>query len=200
MNLQGIVAVSGKPGLWKALTQNKTGFILESLDEQKTKLVANLSTAKLAALDEITIFGYDDDIRLTDVFEKMKITPNVPDAKADGRQLREYFRVVAPDHDEEKVYASDMKKVVSWYHIMKDMPFFNEEEKPAEAEVAPVVEQEPEAVIPAQVAGVEPVAVEAEPAKPAAKPKKAAPKATEADATEEKPAAKAAKPKAKKAE
>jgi len=50
MNLQGIVAVSGKPGLWKALAQNKTGFILESLDEKKTKLVANLSTAKLAAL------------------------------------------------------------------------------------------------------------------------------------------------------
>ncbi|RYD73146.1 MAG: DUF1684 domain-containing protein [Sphingobacteriales bacterium] len=69
MNLYGIVAVSGKPGLWKALAQNKTGFILESLDEQKLKLVANLSTAKLAALDEITIFGLDEDIKLKDIFE-----------------------------------------------------------------------------------------------------------------------------------
>jgi hypothetical protein len=68
MNLQGIVAVSGKPGLWKALTQNKTGFILESLDEKKTKLVANISTAKLASLDEITIFGDDEDIRLKGCF------------------------------------------------------------------------------------------------------------------------------------
>jgi hypothetical protein len=53
MNLQGIVAVSGKPGLWKALTQNKTGFVLESLDEKRTKLVANISTAKLASLDAL---------------------------------------------------------------------------------------------------------------------------------------------------
>jgi len=126
MNLQGIVSVSGKPGLWKALSQNKTGFILESLDAQKTKLVANLSTAKLAALDEITIFGFNDDIKLTDVFAKMKTAANVPDAKTDGKKLREFFLEVAPDHDEEKVYASDMKKIVNWYHILKDMPLFNE--------------------------------------------------------------------------
>src|SRR5476651_2221338 len=133
MNLSGIVSVSGKPGLWKALAQNKTGFILESLDEQKTKLVTNLSTAKLAALDEITIFGYDDDIKLTDVFEKMKAAKNVPDAKDDGKVLRAFFKEVAPDHDEEKVYASDMKKVISWYAILKDMPLFSEEPPTAEA-------------------------------------------------------------------
>ncbi len=67
MNLQGVVAVSGKPGLWRALAQNKTGYILESLDAQKTKLVANISTAKLASLHEITIFVLDDDIKLVDV-------------------------------------------------------------------------------------------------------------------------------------
>lgn len=134
MNLRGIVSVSGKPGLWKALAQNKTGFILESLDAQKTKLVANLATAKIAALDEITIFGDAGDIKLTDVFENMTKTTSVPDAKADGRRLREFFRGVAPDHDEEKVYASDMKKIVSWYHILKDMPLFTEAagEQPAE--------------------------------------------------------------------
>src|ERR1700750_2596313 len=107
MNLRGIVSVSGKPGLWKALAQNKTGFILESLDANKTKLVANLSTAKIAALDEITIFGDDEDIRLLDVFERMKAAKRVPDNKADGRVMRELFREVAPGHDEEKVYASD---------------------------------------------------------------------------------------------
>ena len=135
MNLRGIVSVAGKPGLWKALAQNKTGFILESLDAQKTKLVANLSTAKIAALDEITIFGDEEDIRLTDVFERIKAVANVPDAKADGKVLRQLFREVAPDHDEEKVYASDMKKIVSWYHTLKDMPLFSEEpsaEAPAE--------------------------------------------------------------------
>src|SRR5476651_1340772 len=115
MNLQGIVSVSGKPGLWRALAQNKTGYVLESLDAQKTKLVANISTAKIAALNEITIFGLDDDIKLLDVFEKMKAAASVPDAKADGKKLREFFREVSPDHDEEKVYASDMKKIITWF-------------------------------------------------------------------------------------
>jgi len=141
MNLSGIVSVSGKPGLWKALAQNKNGFVLESLDAQKTKLIANLSTAKLAALDEITIFGYDDDIKLTDVFGRIKTAEKVPDAKADGKVLRAFFREVAPEHDEEKVYASDMKKVISWYEILKDMPLFNEE--PA----APVAEEAEKPVI-----------------------------------------------------
>jgi hypothetical protein len=142
MNLQGIVAVSGKPGLWRALAQNKTGYILESLDAQRTKLVANLSTAKLAALNEITIFGLDDDIKLKDVFERMKNVAGMPDAKADGKKLRELFREVAPDHDEEKVYASDMKKIIGWYQLLKDMPLFNEDEPGAPvAEEAPVIEE-----------------------------------------------------------
>jgi len=159
MNLLGIVAVSGKPGLWKALAQNKTGYILESLDEQKTKLVANLSTAKIAALHEITLFGQEDDIKLIDVFERMKGTKNVPDAKADGKKLREFFREVAPDHDEEKVYASDMKKVINWYQLLKDLPLFTENE-PAGlvAEEAPAAE---EPVIAAEI--------EKAPAKPKAK-------------------------------
>ncbi|MGZ3753401.1 MAG: DUF6852 domain-containing protein, partial [Mucilaginibacter sp.] len=111
-----------------------------------TKLIANLSTAKIAALDEITIFGDDEDIRLLDVLERMKSVKNVPDAKADGKQLRELFREVAPGHDEEKVYASDMKKIVSWYHIMKDLPLFNEvptEEVVAEPEPVTPVEETP---------------------------------------------------------
>jgi hypothetical protein len=154
MNLQAIVSVAGKPGLWKALAQNKTGFVLESLDEKKTKLVVNLSTAKLAALDEITIFGEDDDIKLTDVLERMKTAGNVPDPKADGKALREFFREVAPGHDEEKVYSSDMKKILGWYQILKDMPIFVTEEaataEAPEAETAPqeeasADEQAPEA-------------------------------------------------------
>ncbi len=137
MNLQGIVAVSGKPGLWKALAQNKSGYVLESLDDQKLKMVANISTAKIAALNEITLFGLDEDIRLADVFERMKNASNIPDTKTDGKKMREFFREVAPDHDEEKVYASDMKKVVSWFQVLKDMPLFNEVEPGAE----PVAEE-----------------------------------------------------------
>ena len=169
MNLRGIVSVSGKPGLWKALAQNKTGFILESLDANKVKLVANLSTAKIAALDEITIFGDDEDIRLTDVFERIKEVKNVPDAKADGKQLRALFREVAPGHDEEKVYASDMKKIVGWYHILKDLTLFSEAaptdvvEEPAAEPVKPAEEAKPakKAKTPAPAKAEEPAAPKA---------------------------------------
>jgi hypothetical protein len=58
---------------------------------------------------------------------RMKAAANVPDPKADGNRLRTFFREAAPDHDEEKVYASDMKKIVTWFHILKDLPLFNEE-------------------------------------------------------------------------
>jgi hypothetical protein len=162
MNLLGIVSVSGKPGLWKALAQNKTGYILESLDAQKTKMVANLSTAKIAALNEITLFGIDEDIKLTDVFERMKSASNIPDAKTDGPALRKFFREVAPDHDEEKVYASDMKKVIGWYNVLKVLPLF-EEEEPGAATAEPVEEVKEEA------AAAKPAAAEKVPAKPKAK-------------------------------
>jgi hypothetical protein len=169
MNLQGIVAVSGKPGLWRALAQNKTGYVLESIDAQKTKLVANLSTAKLAALSEITIFGVDDDIRLTDVFEQMKAASNVPDAKADGKKLRTFFYEVAPQHDEEKVYASDMKKIISWFQLLKDLPLFNEVDPTQAPAVEEPVAEEPVA---------ETVAAESAPAEaPKAKAKKTTKKA-----------------------
>lgn len=149
MNLQGIVAVSGKPGLWRALAQNKTGYVLESLDAQKTKLIANLSTAKLAALNEITIFGLEDDIKLTDVFERMKAAGSIPSGKEDGKKLREFFYNVAPDHDEEKVYASDMKKIITWFNILKEFPLFIEE-----VEAAPVATEDaaPESVKEEEVA------------------------------------------------
>jgi hypothetical protein len=168
MNLLGIVAVSGKPGLWKALAQNKTGYILESLDALKTKMVANISTAKIAALNEITLFGEDEDIKLLDVFERMKNAASVPDAKADGKKLRDFFREVAPDHDEEKVYASDMKKVLNWFLIIKELPLFDEADPAAPVAEEPVAAEEPVKTI-AEAAPAKSAEAEKAPAKPKAK-------------------------------
>jgi len=128
MNLRGIVSVSGKPGLFKLIGQNKAGFVLESLDAQKVKTVVNLSTTKMASLEDITIFGEEDDIRLPDVLEKIREEENLPDLKkATGNDLREFFRTVAPNHDEDRVYTSDIKKIASWFNILKELPLFNEE-------------------------------------------------------------------------
>lgn len=129
MNLAGLVAVSGKPGLYKLIGQNKSGFILESLDGQKSKLVVNISNSKLASLEDITIYGDDEDLKLKDVFANMKAFGRaVPEAKADSKELRKFFFEVAPDHDESRVYSSDIKKIVSWFHIIKELPLFTEEE------------------------------------------------------------------------
>ncbi len=127
MNLKGIVSVSGKPGLFKLIGQNKSGFVLESLDAQKSKIIANLSTSKMASLEDITIYGLDDDLKLIDIFEAMKaLDGKHPGVKDDGKKLRDFFKEVAPNHDEERVYSSDIKKILNWYVILKDMPLFNE--------------------------------------------------------------------------
>jgi hypothetical protein len=135
MNLRGIVAVSGRPGLFKLVGQNKGGYVLESLDAQKLKIVANIANTKLASLEDITIYGEDEDLKLIDVLANIDAKKaTAPDAKADNNVLRSFFVEVAPSHDQEKVYASDMKKILAWYHIIKDMPLFTE--------VAPGTEEE----------------------------------------------------------
>lgn len=129
MNLRGLVAVTGKPGLFKLIGQNKNGFVIESLDQQPVRLVANLSTTKMATLEDITIFGEDDEIRLVEVLKNMKENgTSIPEAKSDGTVLRNFFREVAPEHDESRVYTSDIKKIITWYNIIKELPLFDEPE------------------------------------------------------------------------
>lgn len=138
MNLRGIVAVSGRPGLFKLIGQNKAGYVLEGLDAQKLKIVANVSTTKLASLEDITIYGEEQEIKLIDVLTKIAAHKNVPDAKTDGNGLKAFFDEVAPDHDKEKVYTSDMKKIVSWYNLLKDLPLFTEAAPSLEEETGSV--------------------------------------------------------------
>jgi hypothetical protein len=127
MNLRGIVAVSGRPGLFKLVGQNKAGYVLEGLDAQKVKIVTSISSTKLASLEDITIYGEDEDLKLVDVLANLATKSDVPDAKADPSVLKALFLEVAPEHDQEKVYTSDMKKIVTWYHLLKDLPLFSED-------------------------------------------------------------------------
>jgi hypothetical protein len=127
MNLRGIVAVSGRPGLYKLVGQNKAGYVLESLDAQKVKIIANISNTKLASLEDITVYGEDEDLKLVDVLATMASNGSAPDIKSDATALRAFFVQVAPGHDQEKVYVSDMKKIITWYNLLKDLPLFTEE-------------------------------------------------------------------------
>jgi len=130
MNLKALVAVTSKPGLFKLIGQNKSGFILESLDGQKVKSVVNIATTKLATLEDITIYGDEEELKLIDILERIKEKGALPDPKSDSKTLRVFFREVAPGHDEERVYSSDIKKIINWYNIIKELPLFHE--NPAE--------------------------------------------------------------------
>ena len=155
MNLRGLVSVSGKPGLFKLISQNKSGFILETLDIQKNKIIVNINTAKMASLEDITVFGDTEDLKLSDIFAKIKDSKKVPDTKtADGKALRTFFTEVAPDHDQERVYASDMKKIINWFNTIKDLPLFKE------AAPEPIADGAPSASADNLVKKPEPVAKE----------------------------------------
>lgn len=131
MNLRALVSVTGKPGLFKLIGQNKGGFILETLDNAKIKSIVNINNTKMATLEDITIYGEEEEIRLIDVLDKIKAEGiNTPDPKANAEELRNFFREVAPGHDESRVYTSDIKKIITWYNIIKEFPLF-EEEAPA---------------------------------------------------------------------
>lgn len=132
MNLKAIVSVSGKPGLYKLVGQNKSGFIIETLDDKKIKSVVNMNKNKLATLEDITVYGIEDEIKLEDIFTKMKESDNIPDVKAKGDDLREFFTEVAPNHDDIRVYTSDIKKIISWFNILKELPLFEEEKEEKE--------------------------------------------------------------------
>ncbi|RZK42771.1 MAG: hypothetical protein EOO90_05455 [Pedobacter sp.] len=173
MNLRGIVAVSGRPGLFKLIGQNKAGYILEGLDAQKLKIVANVSTTKLASLEDITVYGEDQELKLIDVLEKIGSHKNIPDAKADGNVLKSFFEDVAPGYDKDKVYTSDMKKIIVWYHLIKDLPLFTEAAPGTEESAESPASEEKVDLKPKATVKAKPSTAKAPTAKSTAPPKKA---------------------------
>lgn len=144
MELKDIAAVSGKPGLFRVIKPTRGGLVLESLDEKKQKLITG-PQGRVSLLHEISVFTeqVDKTIPLSDIFIKIKNEfgddPGV-DAKSEPDELKAFLAHIVPDYDRDKVYVSDMKKMVSWYVILlKNAPdifaVVNEPEKPAEPEV-----------------------------------------------------------------
>ncbi len=134
MELKEIAAVSGKPGLYKVLKPTRTGLILESMDGNNTKIVTG-ANHRVSLLHEISIYTqeYDKTIPLEDVFKKINKEfgddPGV-DNKSDADELKAFMEHIIPDYDRDKVYVSDMKKLVSWYATLsKIAPEILEEKK-----------------------------------------------------------------------
>ena len=120
MNIDGIIAVSGKPGLYKVIGQTKNGVIVTSLSDGKK--LAMSSSSKMSALQDIAIYTYTEEIPLVDVLEKIRIKQEGKAAighKSSAAVLSDYFRIILDDYDEDRVYPSDIKKVISWYNSLQ---------------------------------------------------------------------------------
>lgn len=128
MDLKGIISVSGMSGLYKVIAQTKNGFIIESLADKKRSPIH--SSNRVSALEDISVFKVDGDIPLTEVFKQIKEKKGDAfsyDPKADNKVLKDYFKALVPDFDEERVYISDIKKILSWFLLLKDQISAKEE-------------------------------------------------------------------------
>ncbi len=122
MKLDKIIAIGGKPGLFKLLTQTKSGFVAESLTDGK-RLTVNLRN-QVSVLSEISVFTLEEEKPLSEVFELLLQKENGSTSsishKADKLALEEYFFEILPNYDEDRVYPSDIKKIIRWYNILVD--------------------------------------------------------------------------------
>ena len=124
MDLKGIMAISGYSGLYKMVSQAKSSIIVESLNDGKRMPAFN--SYKISSLEDIAIFTASKEVPLTEVFQKlMDKFENKPaiDPKSTNNELINLFTEILPDYDKDRVYVSDIKKVITWYNtlVQKDL-------------------------------------------------------------------------------
>jgi hypothetical protein len=140
--LKGILAISGQPGLFKVLSETKNGVIVESLLTGKKQTA--YASAKMSTLEDIAIYTIHEDFPLKQVFKKISDLENggtsvQPNSKPE--ELKRYFEKVLPDFDKERVYVSDIKKVITWYNLLQEKGLLNFDEETPDAGVSPGVEE-----------------------------------------------------------
>lgn len=143
MNLEKILAISGKPGLYALKLQTRTGFVAESMIDGKKITVGLRSNVSL--LSEISIYTIDKEKPLAEVMraiaEKEDNGP-APSHKEDNATLVAYFKEILPDYDEERVYVSDIKKVLNWYNMLQARGLVSKEAPAVKAKEVVATEEE----------------------------------------------------------
>ena len=131
MNLQNLLSVSGKPGLYRMIANKKSGLVVEGLLTRKREF-ASSRQHRFTPLESIAIYTDDgDSVPVREVLAKMveQYEDNPPpEGQASAEAYREYLRDVLPNHDEERVYTSDIKKLCKWFAILKESGKLDEEE------------------------------------------------------------------------
>ncbi|MBQ4214837.1 MAG: DUF5606 domain-containing protein [Bacteroidales bacterium] len=178
--LKDILSISGHSGLFKLVAQSTKSIIVESLETHQKMPV--YYTNKVSALEDIAIFTEDEEIPLEQIFEKIYKMENKQKSPANEKstndEIKDYFSDILPDYDKERVYVSDMKKVLKWYNILLSQNILNFDEKKKEEKKAAKTDEKSEAKAETKEVKKAPAKKTAKAAEPKseAKPKKTATK------------------------
>ncbi|MCS7017715.1 MAG: DUF5606 domain-containing protein [Cytophagales bacterium] len=133
MDLTNIAAVAGKPGLYRVIKPTRTGVILESIDDKRTRFAVGMNS-RVSVLKEVAIYAYNAEgsVPLADVFRSMyQWQGEVPSPNASAQELTTFLAEILPDFDRDKVYPSDIKKIITWFNILAkyEPQLFSSEDK-----------------------------------------------------------------------
>jgi len=148
MDLSKILSIAGKPGLFQMISQSKSGLIVESFTDGRR--IPAFSHERISSLEEISIFTETDDVPLKEVFTaiyKKEDGKKTISHKSSANELKELLTSVLPDYDEERVYVSDIKKLVNWYNqlVEKNLIDLEDENTEERKEEESPAEENPEA-------------------------------------------------------
>jgi hypothetical protein len=136
MEYKEIVSVTGEAGLFQLLSSKSDGAIVRSLDGKNTKFIPSRNH-NFTPLESIEVFTTDENVMLADIFKAMKgneTAHSVPDANSDNKTIKDYFLQIFPSLDEERVYQSDLKKMLKWYPQLNNVDLLKFEEEKVEDE------------------------------------------------------------------
>ena len=144
MKLDKILAIAGKPGLFELKIQTRSGFVAESLLDGKKITVGMRSNVSL--LSEISMYTYSEEKPLVEIMRAIAVKENEGAAishKEDNSKLIAYFKEILPDYDEDRVYASDIKKVINWYNMLQAKGLVSKEAPQTKEEASQAKEEAP---------------------------------------------------------
>lgn len=123
MNLKDILAVSGMPGLFRLVNSRSNGLLVSSLDDSARTIFCSMRKHQFTPMETVAIYTMSDTIELSTIFERMldQLEENPPASSSGSKtEIEDYFASIVPDYDEDRVYISDMKKVLKWFSILNE--------------------------------------------------------------------------------
>jgi hypothetical protein len=137
MDLKEIMSVSGQSGLFRFISQGRNGIIVESFSDKKRSFIN--ASSKVSALEDIAIFTSEEEVPLKQVLKGIFEHENggpAPDPKSSPEELKAFMEKILPTYDHERVYVSDIKKLVTWYNTLLSLNMLSFEEEPATEKAA----------------------------------------------------------------